>query len=116
MESIAKSAGSTAAIDLKNELLSVVEEESNPQPQPVQVAPLPIVLTASVELEEKCANQEIITPPLHLNELKKPCDTETFIQEKLQNITNLPAVVKKHENLAEHAIQKSVVSTTKSLV
>ena len=63
MESAVKSTGSTAAIDLKNELLSVVEAESNPQPQPVQVAPLPIVLTTSIELEEKCANQEIITPP-----------------------------------------------------
>ena len=112
MATAGKFIDSHPAIALKNDLLSVVEEDGNPQPSPAQTVALPIVLAGSVEIEENCENKQIVKPPLQLDALTKPCDTETFIREKLENVVDLPAVVKRHENLGQQGLQQSAVSTT----
>ena len=112
MESAAKYSDNYPAIVLKNDLLAVVEEDANPQPSPPQTVALPMVIAGKGEIEESCENNQIIKPPLLLDAITKPCDTEMFIREKVENVIDLPAIVKTHENLGEKALQQSGVATT----
>ena len=100
------------AIALKNDLLTVVEEDANPQFPPPQTVALPIVIAGNGEIEENCENSQIVKPPLLLDAITKPCDTETFIREKVENVVDLPAAVKNHDNLGKQALQQSGVSAT----
>ena len=101
-------------IELKTELIELVSAIAQPQPLPLETVQVPLI-TPDETWEVKTQQHEIVEPPLVVDSISRPADTEAFIREKLENIVDLPEVVKKHNDLVLDNEKRDVVSKTQRL-
>ena len=101
-------------IELKTELNELVGAIAQSQPLPPETDEVSLG-TPGGALQEKSEHNEIVDPPIILDSISYPADTESFIREKLQNVVDLPEAVKKNKDLVADNEERDTVSKTQRL-